>query len=60
MSRESVKQLIDCVEEKEQNIIYKILLAFIPEDVPCEDELETLEESERDKEVFGINEIDWS
>ena len=49
MSRETIKYLIDLIPEKDIETIYKVLVRFVPEDEPTEDELQALAEAKADK-----------
>ena len=42
MSRETIKNLVDMIPEKDIDTIYKVLIRFIPEDDPLPDELEAI------------------
>lgn len=48
MSRETVKNLVDMIAEKDIDTIYKVLVRFIPEDDPAPDELEAIKEAKAD------------
>lgn len=48
MSRETVKNLVDMIAEKDIDTIYKVLVRFIPEDEPAPDELEAIKEAKAD------------
>lgn len=48
MSRETVKNLVDMIPEKDIETIYKVLIHFIPEDEPTPDELEAIREAKAD------------
>jgi hypothetical protein len=48
MSKEIVKSLIDLVPDADMDIIYKIVVKFIPEVTPEQDELEAFAEAKVD------------
>jgi hypothetical protein len=48
MSKEIVKSLIDLVPDADMDIIYKIVVKFIPEVTPEQDELEAFAEAKAD------------
>lgn len=48
MGREAVKNLIDMIPDEDIEIIYRVLVRFIPEDKPLPDELEAIAEAKAD------------
>lgn len=42
MSKEMLKGLIDLLDEKDTDTIFKVLIRFIPEDDPLPDEVEAI------------------
>lgn len=48
MSREMIKGLIELVPEKDMEVLYKVILKFIPEVPPEADELKAFAEAEAD------------
>lgn len=62
MSREMLHGLIDMIPEDETEIIYKILIKFVPEVPPEQDEIEAITEGRRDREENGTiphDAINW-
>lgn len=60
MSRETVKELIDMIPEKDISIIYGVLVKFIPEDDPLPDEIEAIKEAKVDMdETIPHEAINW-
>ena len=60
MGREAVKNLIDMIPEEDIEIIYKVLIRFIPEDEPLPDELEAIAEAKADtSETIPHEAINW-
>lgn len=48
MSRETLHSLVDIVDEKEIDTVYRILLKFVEEDVAAPDEVEAIREAKQD------------
>ena len=48
MSRETLHSLVDIVDEKEIDTVYRILLKFVEEDVAVPDEVEAIREAKQD------------
>lgn len=62
MSRDALKNLIEMVPEEDIEVLYKVIIKFIPEDKPEADEVEAIEAGRRDRMENGTvshNEIDW-
>lgn len=62
MSRETLKNLIELVPESDIDVLYKIIIKFIPEVEPEPDELAALLEGRQDRKENGTishNDIDW-
>ena len=60
MSRETIKNLVDMIPEKDIDTIYKVLIRFIPEDDPLPDELEAIREAKPDTSPTAPhNSINW-
>lgn len=60
MSREAVKCLVDMIPEKDIDTIYRVLVRFVPEDKPTEEELEAIAEAKADTSPTVSHEsIDW-
>ncbi len=48
MSKEILKNLIDNIPDEDLDVIFKILIRFIPEDVPTQDEIKAIAAANRD------------
>jgi len=60
MGREAVKNLIDMISDEDIEIIYRVLVRFIPEDKPLPDELEAIAEAKADtSETIPHEAINW-
>ncbi len=60
MEREAVKNLIDMIPDEDIEIIYRVLVRFIPEDKPLPDELEAIAEAKADtSETIPHEAINW-
>lgn len=62
MSKEMLKNLIESVPENDIEILYKVIVKFIPEEPPLPDEIEALLEGRRDRAEHGTiphEAIDW-
>lgn len=60
MSREVLKTLVDMIPEKDIEIIYRVLVRFVPEDEPTEDEIKAIERAKADKSpTISHDEINW-
>lgn len=62
MSRETLKNLIELVPESDIDVLYKVIIKFIPEVEPEPDELAALLEGIQDRKENGTishNDIDW-
>ena len=60
MSRETIKNLIDMIDEKDIDTIYKVILKFIPEVSPDPDEIEAIAEAKADRGATILHEdIHW-
>ena len=61
MSRETLKNLIELVPESDIDVLYKVIIKFIPEVEPEPDELAALLEGRQDRKENGTishNDID--
>lgn len=62
-TRQQLHEIIDIVDPNELNILYRLLVKFIPEDNPTPDEIEAIrigrEEFERG-ETVSHNDINWN
>jgi len=62
-SRQQLHDIIDVVDQKELNVLYQILIKFIPEDEPAPDEIDAIRkgrEEIRRGETVSHEDIDWS
>ena len=53
MSREMLKNLIELIPENDIDILYKIIIKFIPEEIPFPDEIEAIQEGRKDRAENG-------
>ena len=53
MSKEMLKNLIELVPEEDIEVLYKVIIKFIPEAVPESDEIEAILEGRRDRAENG-------
>ena len=63
-TRQTLHNLVDSVNVDEINLIYQILMKFIPEVTPEQDEIEVTRDYEKKKadgtlELINHNDIDW-
>lgn len=55
-----MKNLIDMIDEKDIDTIYKVILKFIPEVSPVPDEIEAIAEAKADRSTTILHEdIHW-
>lgn len=62
MSKEMLKNLIELVPEKDIDVLYRVIVKFIPEEKPEPDEIEALLDGRRDRAENGTiphDAIDW-
>jgi len=62
MSREIIKGLIDLIDDSDMDTIFKVLVKFIPEEVPLPDEIDALKRAEQSISEYGTvshEDIDW-
>ncbi len=58
--KKTIKYLVDLIPEKDIETIYKVLIRFVPEDEPTEDELQAIAEAKVDKSPTTPHEaINW-
>lgn len=63
MSKEMLKSLIELVPDEDIETIYKVIIKFIPEDKPLQDEIEAIERANKSIAKEGTilhDAIDWS
>ena len=62
MSKEMLKNLIELVPEEDVEVLYKVIIKFIPETVPEPDEIEAIWEGREDRAKNGTvphDAINW-
>lgn len=62
MSKETLKNLIELVPENDIEVLYRVIVKFIPEAKPEPDEIEALLEGRKDRAENGTiphEAIDW-
>ena len=60
MSKEVIKGLIDLIPDEDIETIYKVIIKFIPEEKPEEDEIKAILEAREDQSsMTSHKEIDW-
>ncbi|MCI8886413.1 MAG: hypothetical protein HFG87_10585 [Dorea sp.] len=62
MSKETLKNLIELVPENDIDVLYRVIVKFIPEEKPEPDEIEALLEGRKDRAENGTiphEIIDW-
>ena len=63
MSKEMLKNLIELVPEEDVEVLYKVIIKFIPEEVPEPDEIEAILEGRKDRAKNGTippDAINWN
>ncbi len=53
MSKEMLKNLIELVPEEDIDVLYRVIIKFIPEVEPEPDEIEAILEGRKDREEHG-------
>ena len=62
MSKETLKNLMELVPENDIDVLYRVIVKFIPEKKPEPDEIEALLEGRKDRAENGTiphEAIDW-
>lgn len=62
MSKETLKNLIELVPENDIDVLYRVIIKFIPEVEPYPDEVEAILEGRKDRLENGTvphNAINW-
>lgn len=62
MSKETLHGLVDMIDDKEVDLVYRLLLKFVPEVEPLPDELEALEKGKKEiasGEFVRHEDINW-
>lgn len=57
-TREGLRQLVDVVDDSDINIIYQVLMRFVPEVQPFADEVLAIEEA--DKSIERLGTVDYA
>lgn len=63
MSKETLKGLIDLIDDADMETIFRVLVRFVPEDKPLPDEVESIGKANRSIAKNGTvsyDEIDWN
>lgn len=63
MSKETLKNLIELVPDKDIDILHQVIIRFIPSEVPEHDEIEAIEAGKTDIEINGTishDDINWN
>jgi hypothetical protein len=62
INRQQLHDLINIVDSREFDIIYRLLMKFIPEATPFPDEIEAIQRGRKqieNGEVTNFDDIDW-
>lgn len=60
MSKEALKNLIELVPESDIETLYKVIIKFVPETEPEQDEIDALAEAKADNsETVSHKDINW-
>ena len=63
MSKDMLKSLIDLIDERDTDTIFRVLVRFVPEDKATQDEIEAIiaaNKSISENGTVSMNEIDWT
>ena len=63
VTRETLRQLVDIVDNDDINLVYQILVRFIPEVVPLPDEVAAIKAADESIEQYGTvdyADINWN
>jgi len=63
VTRETLRRLVDIVDSKDINLVYQILVRFIPEVTPLTDEIEAIKLADDSIKQFGTvdyADINWN
>ena len=59
-TREMICNLVsNTVESSDLELLYNLILKFVPSDDPLPDELEAIKETENETEFIPFNEVNW-
>ena len=62
MSKETLKNLIELVPDSDIDILYRVIMKFIPEVEPEQDEIQAINDGRTDRKKNGTishNDINW-
>ena len=60
MSREMLKCLIEYIPQQDIDTVYKVIVKFIPEDIPESDEVEAIRQAMNDKcPNYTFDAVNW-
>ena len=62
-TRQQLREIIDIVDSNELNVLYQVLIKFIPDAEPMPDEIEAIQlgrEEIRRRDIISHDDIDWS
>jgi len=62
ISKEMLKNLIELVPEEDVEVLYKVIVKFVPEEVPEPDEIEAIIDGRKDRAENGTishNAVNW-
>lgn len=62
MSKEILHNLIDMIPDTDADVIYRVLVKFIPTDIPSDDEIQSISAANKSISTDGtvsMNEINW-
>ena len=63
VTRDTLRQLVDVVDNKDINLVYQILVRFIPEVAPLPDEVAAIKAADESIEQFGTvdyADVNWN
>ena len=63
VSKETLKNLVELVPDKDIDILHQVIIKFIPSEVPEHDEIEAIEAEKADREINGTishDDINWN
>ena len=60
MSREMLKCLIEYIPQQDIDTVYKVIVKFIPEDIPEWDEIEAIKQARNDNgHKYTFDSVNW-
>jgi hypothetical protein len=60
MSKETLVDLVKLVPDEETELLYQIVIRFIPEDIPLPDELDAIKEANKEKARGEVHKFIWN